>query len=117
VFALAVSTLNRSSGAAERDFDHALRLTQSMVHAGRSEFRDQPGDASWREWLQILIGAASNVIDAACHWWVEPETEVQALGSEHSESPGEQLEGEARSLLTTCVETLAMFGGERAEAL
>ena len=117
VFALFVSASSQSSGAAERDFDHALRLTQSMVHAGRSEFRDKPGDACWSEWLGILIGAASNVIDAACDCRIELESESQAFGSEHYQTAAERLEVEARALLTTCVEALALFGAGAPEPM
>lgn len=109
VFALWISTCGRSMGVAESQFEQAFRLTQSMVDAGCSEFRDKPGDADWNEWLQVLTGSASDVIDAACHWSYERDTEAHALGGEHSGTPIEQLEGAARSMLTTCLQVLALF--------
>jgi hypothetical protein len=110
VFALWTSTARSNTGPREREYDHALRLTQSMVHAGRSEFWDAPGDADWSEWLQVLIGSASHVIETATHVRIEPENDLHALGSEHYRSPEEHLELATRSLLTTCIQTLAMFG-------
>jgi hypothetical protein len=91
------------------DFDRALRLTQSQVHAGRSEYRDQPGSACWGEWLQILLGSASGVIDLACEAWPGAGTDARALGTEHYGAPAERAEFATRSLLTTCVEALALF--------
>ena len=38
------------------------------------------------------------------------ETEAHVLGSEHFGTPLEQLELSARSLLTTCIQALALFG-------
>jgi hypothetical protein len=115
VFALRISTSATSMGPAESEFEHALQLTRSMVHAGRSELRDEPGKASWSEWLQIIIGSASDVIDTACHCWFEAETEGHAIGAEHFGTPPEQLELAARSLLTTCLQTLALFNGKTGE--
>jgi hypothetical protein len=110
VFALCVSTSTGSTGRGERDFDRALRLTRSTVHARRSELGDQPGNASWSDWLCVLIGAASNVIDAACECRFEGETEFHWLASEHH-GPRELLELQAQSLLTTCLQALALFDG------
>jgi hypothetical protein len=110
VLALWTSTPRSVSSPAERDFHHALRITQSMVHAGRSEFRDEPGDADWNDWLRWLIGSTCDAIDAATHIWLEPENEVEQLGAEHFGTPVEHLEYAARSLLTTCIEALALFG-------
>lgn len=110
VFALWTSAVGMSLGPEEREFAHALRLTQSMLHAGRSEFWDEPGTADWNEWLQCLIGSASDVINAATNVWTGPHTDLHALGSEHHTTPTEQLESEASSLLTTCIQALAMFG-------
>src|SRR5215216_2665359 len=92
VFALWTSAVGTSLGPEEREFAHALRLTQSMVHARQDEFWDEPGNADWDEWLQRLIGSASNVIDAATHIWIGPQNDLHALGSEHHSTPTEQLE-------------------------
>jgi hypothetical protein len=115
VFALWTSAVGSTLGPLEAEYVHALRMTQSVVHAGRSEFWDEPGEADWSQWLETLIGSASGVIDAATHVRIEPENDLHALGSEHLGTPVERLELEARALLTTCIETLAMFG-EAAES-
>jgi hypothetical protein len=109
VIALRVSSCVTAAGRGERDFAHALRLTQSFVHGGRDELRDRPGEASWSEWLELLIGAASDVLEAACRCSFERETEHHALAAEHYGTPEEQLELAARSLLTTCLQALALF--------
>jgi len=117
VLALWTSTCGSSVDSAERDFQHALRTTQSMVHAGRSEFRWQADELDWSEWLRWLIGSTSEVIDAATHVVLERETELHALGAEHYGTPTEQLEVAARSLLTICIEALALFGDAKATAV
>ena len=117
VLALWTSTSGSSISSAERDFQHALRMTQCMMHAGRSEFRCEAAELDWSEWLRWLIGSTSDVIDAATHVWLEPETELHALGAEHYETPIEQLESAARSLLTTCIQALALFGDAEASAV
>ncbi len=109
VFALWISASAQPSGQAECEFEHALWLTRAVLHAGRDELWDQPGNASWSEWLQLLIGAGSGVIDAACHCWYEAETEAHAVAAEHGGAPPDQLTLEARSLLTTCLQALALF--------
>lgn len=107
--ALWISAFKQWSHPAERDFEHALGLTRSVVQVCRSEFFDEPGSADWGEWLQVLIGSASDVLDAATHWWPDMGADARAFGSEHFGTPQEQLEGAAQSLLTTCLETLALF--------
>lgn len=109
VMALWTSTSAKPSDPAELEFEHALRLTQSVVHAGRSEFAERPGDACWRQWLLVLVGATGQLVDTACHEWTEPHNEFHALGAEYCETPSEMLELEARALLTACLETLALF--------
>jgi hypothetical protein len=79
----------------ELDFDHALILTQAVVQAGREELWDQPGRACWMSWAQEIIASASEVIEVA---------------SAPDRSPEGQLAFSARSLLTTCIQTLALFG-------
>jgi hypothetical protein len=108
-FALWVSASSRSLTRAECEFEHALRLTQSLVHAGRCELWDTPGDASWCEWLGVLIGGASDVVDAACLCDVGPESPTATVSSELHCTPGEGLELEARSLLTSCLQALVLF--------
>ena len=92
-------------------------MTQCMVHAGRSEFRCEAAELDWSEWLRWLIGSTSDVIDDATHVWLEPENELHALGAEHYETPIEQLESAARSLLTTCIQAPALFGDAQASAV
>jgi hypothetical protein len=79
----------------ELEFDHALVLTQAVVQAGREELWEQPGRACWMNWAQQIIAGASEVIEVAA----APDR-----------SPEGQLAFSARSLLTTCIQTLALFG-------
>jgi hypothetical protein len=111
VFALWVSTAGRSADRAEREFEHALRLTQSVAHGRLDELRDQPGDANWEEWLEVLIASVSDIIESACNCRLEADTELHALGAEHHHTPEEMLELAARSLLTSCLQALALFSG------
>jgi hypothetical protein len=79
----------------ELEFDHALVLTQAVVQAGREELWDQPGRACWMSWAQEIVVRASEVIEVA---------------GAPDRSPEGQLAFSARSLLTTCIQTLALFG-------
>ena len=101
--------MSRSSdlGPAERDFRRALMLTRSAVHAASSPYYHE----TWSDWLRILIGSVGHVIDAATSPLVDgSELEVHSYWAEHHSSAAETLELEARSLLTTCIEALALFG-------
>ena len=98
VFALHVSVAPIAGGtAAELEFDHALMLTQAVVQAGREELWDKPGRACWMSWTQWIIAAASDVIEAC--------SAGDGVTDEH-------LSFAARSLLTTCLQTLALFARE-----
>jgi hypothetical protein len=79
----------------ELEFDHALVLTQAVVQAGCEELWDEPGRACWMSWIEAIIAGASEVIEA---------------GSAPERSPKGQLAFSARSLLTTCIQALALFG-------
>jgi predicted DNA-binding protein len=114
VIALSVCSAARTVKEAEREFEDALRLTQSTVHAGLSELAERPGDADWREWLLILLSDASHVIDTSSHCDLEVESDATALGAEHCGTPREHLEVEASSLLTTILEVLALFDSDLA---
>jgi hypothetical protein len=81
--------------ARELKFDHALLLTQAVVQAGRDELWDKPGQASWTTWTELIVAGASEVIEA---------------GSAPQRAPDGQLAFSARSLPTTCVQALALFG-------
>lgn len=107
VFAWWTSASGSHGTATELQSEHALRLTQAMVDAGKSEWRD---DDDWDFWLRCVVGSASDVIDRATEVWLEPDSDYHALESEHHSTPLEQLEHAARSLLTTCIEALALFG-------
>lgn len=85
----------RSGTPAELEFDHALSLTRAVVQAGREELWDKPGHACWTSWTRAIIAGASDVIEA---------------GSGPDCAPEDQLAFAARSLLTTCIQTLALFG-------
>jgi hypothetical protein len=85
----------RNGTPPELGFDHALALTQAVVQAGREELWDRPGRACWMSWARAIIAGASEVIEVC---------------SAHERSPEGQLACSARSLLTTCIQTLALFG-------
>jgi hypothetical protein len=102
VFAWHVAVAPTAGGtAAELEFDHALALTQAVVQAGREELWDKPGRACWMSWTQWIIAAASDVIEA---------------GSGGERAADEHLAFSARSLLTTCIQTLALFALEGDES-
>jgi hypothetical protein len=95
VFAWWTAVAEQGSGTpAELEFDHALTLTQAVVQAGREELWHKPGHASWTSWAEQIIAGASEVIEACS---VPPR------------APDGHLAFSARSLLTTCVQTLALF--------
>jgi hypothetical protein len=85
----------RGGTARELEFDHALLLTQAVVQAGRETLWDKPGRACWMTWTEAIIVCASEVIEA---------------GSAPERVPDGQLAFSARSLLTTCIQALALFG-------
>jgi hypothetical protein len=96
VFAWWIAVASEHGGTPrELEFDHALALTQAVVQAGREELGDPPGRACWMSWAQEIIASASEVIEMA---------------SAPDRSPEGQLAFSARSLLTTCTQTLALFG-------
>jgi hypothetical protein len=95
VFAWWIAVADQAAGTpAELEFDHALVLTQAVVQAGREELWDRPGRACWMSWAQTIIGGASDVIEA---------------GTAGESAPEGHLGFAARSLLTTCIQTLALF--------
>jgi hypothetical protein len=95
VFAWWIAVAEQGGGtSAELEFDHALALTQAVVQAGREELWDKPGHASWMSWVEAIIAGASEVIETA---------------SAPQRSPEGHLSFAARSLLTTCVQTVALF--------
>lgn len=100
VFAWWITVADQAGGTpVELEFDHALVLTQAVVQAGREELWDRPGHACWMSWVETIVGCAAEVIQ---------------VGSEQVPSPDGQLGLSARSLLTTCIQALALFG--RADA-
>lgn len=109
--ALRVSAAARSRTAGELRYLLALRLTQSVVHAGKSEYADAPGSADWQWWLGILLSSAGELIDEARMCDVVPAGPDPAIspGLDHRDQ-GEAMELSARSLVTSCVEALALFG-------
>jgi hypothetical protein len=99
VFALWMAVAPERNGiASELAFDHALCLTQAVVQAGREELWEQPGHACWMSWAGYIIAGASELIEVC---------------SAPERSPEGQLAFSARSLLTTCIQALALFGTEK----
>jgi hypothetical protein len=107
VFALAVGAQGSPQGAPEREYGNMLRLTQATLHAGRSEFWDSPGEASWGEWTQTLIWSLTDVIDTSCHP-TSPSRDA-APEYEHYASLTEQITSCGHGLLTTCLQVLTLF--------
>lgn len=111
VLALAIGSPGGSGSPAALEFEHALRLTRSVVHAGRSELEERPGEACWSDWAVTLISSTGGVIDAACDYAFARDAGSHALHAEHDGTAMEQLDFAARSLLTTCLQALALFNG------
>jgi hypothetical protein len=108
VLAWWMSMCGTNGDAGSLEFDHALRMTQAVISAGRSELDDQQGRACWMEWQRLLISSGSDVIAAAC----DPQLDCGSYDwtpAELVESPIERLESAALSLLTMCLQALALF--------
>jgi hypothetical protein len=109
VLALEIGSAGGSRCRDELDHEESFRLTQSLVHAGVCELWDEPGGASWSEWTQTLVSSTAHLLDAAWHWEIRGETGSHAVAAEHYGTADEHLRWAARSLLTTCLQTLALF--------
>ena len=109
--ALRVSAASRSRTHGELRYLLALRLTQAVIHAGRSEYRETPGNADWPWWLGLLVSSACELASEAHMCDVVPADPdpAQCQGLDHHD-PGETMELAARSLVTTCIQALALFG-------
>jgi hypothetical protein len=107
--ALLALTMGRPSGLCpgECAFRQALTLTRSTVHAASaSNYHD-----TWSDWLRILIGSVGQVIDTATSPLLDgSEFDRHPSAAEHHRTAAEILDLEARALLTTCIEALALFG-------
>ena len=96
VFAWWVAVATEHGGTPrELEFDHALVLTQAFVQAGREELWDRPGHACWTTWAEAIVAGAAEVIE---------------VGAAPERSPEGQLAFSSRSLLTTCIQALALMG-------
>lgn len=107
--ALTICATTRSVSSAELEFERAWRLTKALVSASRDELCDRPGMASWPEWLRVVLGAASDVVDAACHCDALEPNELGMVAYEHLSSPSERLESAAGGLVASCLQALALF--------
>jgi hypothetical protein len=109
--ALRVSVAGNSRTPGELAYLRPLRLTQSVAHAGRSGFSEEPGETDWSFWLGVLVGSVSDVIDGAHHCDLEPPgPDPELVPGYRQRDAAHELELCARSLATTCVEALALFG-------
>jgi hypothetical protein len=99
---LRVSAAGKSRSPGELEYLLPYRLTQSVVHAGRDEYLTAPGAPSWPEWLGIVLTSVADLIDEA------QACDVVPPGSPRDQ--GEAMEFSARSVVTTCVLALALFG-------
>ena len=81
-------------------------------------YRETPGDADWHWWLGLLLGATCEVIDEAhmCDVVRPGPDPAISPGSQHRDQ-GEAMELAARSLVTSCVQTLALFGSPHLSTL
>jgi hypothetical protein len=109
--ALRVSAASRPRTRGELAYLVPLRLTQAVVHAGHDEYRETTGNADWQWWLGVLLGGVSELIDDAHMCDVVPAGPDPALspGCDRRDS-GEAMELAARALVTSCVQSLALFG-------
>jgi hypothetical protein len=108
---LRVSVAGSSRTPGELAYLRPLRLTQSVAHAGRSAVSERPGEADWASWLGLLVDSASDVIhDAHLSDLVPPGPDPELVPGYRRRDSGHELEMAARALVTTCVQTLALFG-------
>ena len=102
-----VSLASAPRSAGELGYMRPLRVTQSVVHAGHDEFADRPGHADWQWWLGTLVGSAGALVDVVF------ESSIAAPLREAAEDDEDMMELYARSLVTSCVQALALFGSEQ----
>lgn len=107
---LHVSAASRSRTRGELQYLLPLRLTQAVVHAGHDEYHETPGNADWQSWLGLLLSSACELVSEAHMCDVVPPGPDPALSPGLDwRDPGETMELAARSLVTTCVQALALF--------
>jgi hypothetical protein len=108
---LRVSTAGASRTHGELSYLLPLRLTQAVVHASIDEYTETPGNADWQWWLGVLLSSAAGLIDEAHHFEiVPPGPDPELVPGVEPRDPGRTMELAARSLVTTCVQALALFG-------
>ena len=110
--ACTVGAARSSMSLAELEFERAWLLTQARVHAASEPLWDEPGRASWHEWLEHLTTSAFAAIAAGFLCAPAAMTEDDAVAEEHVRSPGERLEASAGSLVSTCLQALVLFEEE-----
>lgn len=115
--ALRVGAASRPRSKGELEYLLPLRLTQSVARAGRDGYLEGPGQADWRWWLGILLGAAADLVrEAEMHDVIPGPPEASADTDPHQRDPGVVMELMASALVTSCVQALALFGSERRAA-
>lgn len=112
-----VSVSARARTPGELNYLVPLRITQSVIHAGKSDYLDAPGNADWPEWLGLLLGSAGSLIDEV-HMFdlVPPGPDPALCPGLTRRDPGEGVEYAARSVVTSCVQALALFGSQQVTA-
>jgi hypothetical protein len=94
---------------AELAFERAWRLAVATAVAGREELWARPGDADWAEWLMDLLAGAAAVIESSAACLHQPAPPFVSLHTEHFSTVEEQLDHAAGDLVTTALQTLALF--------
>lgn len=112
---LRVSAASQSRSEGELRYLLPLRLTQSVVHAGLDEHIERPGQADWQRWLGLLLGSTADLVSDMHEWGLtssapEPPFDPDSRQPDRDEA----MELSARSLVTSCVQALALFGSEPA---
>lgn len=115
---LRVSVASQPRAHGELSYLLPLRVTQSVVHAQRDEYVDQPGQADWEWWLGVLLSSAAGLMDDAhvCDLVAPPPIESHECPGPGSRDPSASMELSASALVTSCVQALALFGSRRAGA-
>jgi len=108
--ALTLACASTPDCAAEMTATRAWRMREVLVHAGHEELWARPGDASWREWLGHVISSLTDAIEACVEvGWMPVTALADADDDSQSWSPDRHLETSMGGLVSTCLQTLALF--------
>jgi hypothetical protein len=109
--ALTVASASTHPSDAEMRASPAWRMREVLVHAGYEQLWSEPGHASWPEWIGYVLTTLTKAIDA-CLDCGHAAVRVPADGAEDARglcSADRQREAATGGLVSTCVQTLALF--------